>query len=229
MKTLRLLPRLAAPLVVACSMALSGLTSASACPCSEIAKPDPNGPEMVREAGIQFTYTPEYRKQFSDAIMGARQAVMSYSGGGKPAIVADIDETLLDNREEFQTHPDFKWAEFERWMAEAKAPTLKQTADFLAWARQKGFAIFLITGRPEHDRAVTIENLVRRHIAYDGLYMRPGDDMKDVAEVVKTAWRKKIEDMGFKIVVNIGDQYSDLYGGYSIDCEKLPNRMYYIP
>lgn len=34
--------------------------------------------------------------------------------------------------------------------------------------------------------------------------------------------------MGFKIVVNIGDQVSDLVGGYALDCEKLPNKMYFV-
>jgi predicted secreted acid phosphatase len=219
--------RAVAPLMVAACLLIAPM--AMACPCSEIPKPDPNKPELVRDAGIKYTYTAEYRKQFADAIADARKAVVEHMNEARPAVVADIDETILDNREEFETHPDFKWAEFERWMQKADAPTLKPTADFLGWARKQGFAVFLITGRPEHDRAATIQNLVRRGIAYDALYMRPGDDMKDVAEEVKTAWRKKIEDMGFKVVVNIGDQFSDLYGGYSIDCEKLPNKMYYIP
>jgi predicted secreted acid phosphatase len=222
--------RFLAPLMVAVFLGVAGTTSgATACPCSEIPKPDAKGPELVKDAGITFTHTAEYRKQFAEAIAGARRAVAEHRGEPRPAVVADIDETILDNREEFLTHPDFKWDEFQKWIDRADAPTLKPTADFLAWARKQGYAVFLVTGRPAHDRAATIQNLVRRGVAYDGLYMRPGDEMKDVAEQIKTGHRKNIEDMGFKVVVNIGDQVSDLYGGYSIDCEKLPNKMYYIP
>jgi acid phosphatase len=143
--------------------------------------------------------------------------------------VADIDETILDNREEFSSHPDFKWSEFEAWMQRAEAPLLKPTADFLSWARGQGYAIFLVTGRREKDRAATIQNLVRRGVDYDGLYMRPDNYKGAAAEVMKTAHRDSIEKMGFKIVVNIGDQFSDLYGGKAEECVKLPNKMYYIP
>jgi hypothetical protein len=45
----------------------------------------------------------------------------------------------------------------------------------------------------------------------------------------KTNCRKDIESKGYKIILNIGDQYSDLEGGYSQAVFKLPNPMYYIP
>lgn len=183
---------------------------------------------MSAEA-IAFSHSAEYRKQFAAAIDGAKQAVLDHLSDPKPAVVADIDETILDNREEFASHPDFKWSQFDQWIQKANAPTLKPTADFLAWARKQGCAVFLITGRPEADRAATIQNLVRRGVVYDGLYMRPGADIRGLAEDIKSNWRKQIEDMGFHIVTNIGDQDSDLYGGFSMDCEKLPNKMYYIP
>lgn len=218
-----------APCVVAAFM-LSFLAHSIciACPCSEIPKPEAKGPDLDRATGIQFSQTPEYHREFQDAVTTAKQALIEHAKDGRSAVVADIDETVLDNRPEFESHPNFKWSEFEQWIQKADAPTLKPTAELLSYARSHGYAVFLITGRPEHDRAGTIENLVRRGVAYDGLYMR-GDHDSGPAEDMKTAYRKTIEDMGFKIVVNIGDQFSDLYGGHSIDCEKLPNKMYYIP
>jgi acid phosphatase len=216
--------------VAACISLLFAGMPGLACPCNEIPKPDPqkkSGP--VTPESIAFTRSADYRKEFAAAIAGAKQAVLQHLNEAKPAVVADIDETILDNREEFQSHPDFKWSEFDQWVQQANAPTLKPTADFLACARKQGCAVFLITGRPESERAATIQNLVRRGVAYDGLYMRPGGDIKGLAEDIKSNWRKQIENMGFHIVTNIGDQNSDLYGGFSIDCEKLPNKMYYIP
>jgi predicted secreted acid phosphatase len=230
MKSLRSLSRAATPPMVATLIGLLLVPAAAiGCPCGEVPKPEAKAPELNRLAGIEYSKTPEAKKQFADAIAGAKKAILDNANVKWPAIVSDIDETLLDNREEFEAHPDFKWSNFEKWMWEAKAPTLKPTAELLSWARQRGVAIFLITGRPEKDRPATIQNLLRQGVAYDGLYMRPESEPHTVAEEMKTKWRKKIEDMGYTIVVNIGDQYSDLYGGHSIDCEKLPNKMYYIP
>ncbi|MBX9688660.1 MAG: HAD family acid phosphatase [Candidatus Obscuribacterales bacterium] len=201
--------------------------TASACPCHEVKVPSGPANDFTPKEGMEFRKTAQYKKEFSQAIADAKKACMKHLGEKDLAIVSDIDETVLDNQEYFKTHEKFAWEEFNNWVEEAKAPTLKQTADFLAWARKNGFAIFFITGRGEIDRRGTINNLVKRNIAYDGLYMRPtGDD--SVAEDMKSRFRKKIQDMGYNIIVNIGDQYSDLAGGLSEDCEKLPNKMYFI-
>ncbi|WUV09249.1 hypothetical protein OG738_02700 [Amycolatopsis sp. NBC_01488] len=41
--------------------------------------------------------------------------------------------------------------------------------------------------------------------------------------------RAHIEATGAKIVLNVGDQFSDLEGGYALHPTKLPNPMYYLP
>lgn len=216
-----------------CFIALSiGINNAAlACSCTEISVPNPAPTDFSYQAGIQFTKTPRYHKEFSAAISSARKFCTDYlekhPNETNLAIVSDIDETLLDNREHFQNDPERDWELFDKWVGESKAPVLKQTYDFLTWARKKGFAIFLITGRPESDRKPTIINLIRDHVSFDGLYLREHHGGSP-AEEYKTAVRKNIENMGFKIIVNIGDQYSDLAGGYSVDCEKLPNKMYFI-
>jgi predicted secreted acid phosphatase len=205
--------------------------TAAACPCSEVTESmiwSTPKPEDHKE-GLKFTETAEFKKEFDSAIDSAKAALQKHIGEKNVAIVADIDETLLDNREDYIQNPVWSWKAFESWIKEAKAPVLKPTADLLAWARQNGYAVFLITGRNENLRGATIENLVRDKIAYDGLYMRPDAAPKDPAQIVKPLLRKQIEDMGFKIVLNIGDQYSDLTGGYAENCVKLPNKMYRVP
>ena len=218
---------------VALSIAVAAVTlfsatpSSLACPCNQVKAPA-EAPKDDPKAGLAFSKTSEYAKEFDKAIKDAKAACTPHIGEQYVAIVSDIDETLLDNREFFDSHPEFKWNDFFGYIQEAKAPTLKKTADFLAWARKNGFAIFLVTGRSEKDRAGTVLNLVRRGVAYDGLYMRPNGDRSKAAEM-KTKHRKAIQDMGFQIVVNIGDQFSDLEGGMSVDCEKLPNKIYFVP
>ncbi|MGH2992263.1 MAG: HAD family acid phosphatase [Solirubrobacterales bacterium] len=45
----------------------------------------------------------------------------------------------------------------------------------------------------------------------------------------KSGERERIEDEGFTILVNVGDQDSDLNGGHAKRAFKLPNPMYFIP
>jgi len=188
------------------------------------------------ERAIDYTDGRLYREQFDAACKSAREAInkslADKSQAQNLAIVSDLDETLFDNRPFFQTiksknNDQIDWQAFEAWQATAAASPLKETKSLVSYARSKGLAVFLITGRMEKLRRVTIENLVKYGIAYDGLYMRASGDEQSAA-TMKSGYRKQIEDMGFKIVVNIGDQYSDLAGGHSIDCEKLPNKIYFI-
>ncbi len=45
----------------------------------------------------------------------------------------------------------------------------------------------------------------------------------------KSGTRKHIEDdLGYEIIANFGDQYSDLDGGYADRTYKLPNPTYFV-
>jgi hypothetical protein len=44
----------------------------------------------------------------------------------------------------------------------------------------------------------------------------------------KSGTRKHIESLGYDIVANFGDQYSDLDGGYADKTFKLPNPTYFV-
>jgi acid phosphatase len=41
--------------------------------------------------------------------------------------------------------------------------------------------------------------------------------------------RKAIEDKGYKIIANMGDQQSDLDGGFAAKAFRAPNPFYHIP
>ena len=45
----------------------------------------------------------------------------------------------------------------------------------------------------------------------------------------KSGTRKYISSLGYKIVADFGDQYSDLLGGDARHQVNLPNPMYYVP
>lgn len=214
-------------------LAAGSFHSTNACPCGEVKLlTDVKESDYSGKIGLAYAKTAAYQKDFDTAIRGAYDTLRKHKGESNVAVISDIDETLLDNMPFFREFgagdSEPNWDEFFKWIDESRAPALKKTAQMLASARKQGVSVFLITGREEKYRRGTINNLLRRGIAYDGLYMRTNGEKGDAAKY-KSAVRQKIEDMGYKIIVNIGDQYSDLALGYSEDCEKLPNKLYYIP
>jgi hypothetical protein len=110
--------------------------------------------------------------------------------------------------------------------ATAIAPTLK-----LAWrASDAHVTIFFITGRPEHERSVTEENLKKVGFPpWERVYMRPEGMTTESAADYKAPVRQAIEDEGYTIVVNVGDQPSDLLGDHAERGFLLPNPFYRIP
>ena len=52
--------------------------------------------------------------------------------------------------------------------------------------------------------------------------MREGSDFK-------APERRKLTEEGFTILLSIGDQQSDLSGGYAERTFKLPNPVYFLP
>ena len=96
-------------------------------------------------------------------------------------------------------------------------------------ARQRGVAVFFLTGRPERMRAATEANLRAAGYAWTGLILRPDDLTTRSAAEFKAPERKKIEEQGYTIIVNVGDQASDLDGGFAEKTYKLPNPFYLIP
>jgi len=154
----------------------------------------------------------------------------SANNGGKLAVVFDIDETLLSNYP-WILENDFGVAWhgplFKAYLG--KDPGLEPTIRVVRRARQLGLYVVLITGRPDAVREGTIANLKKVDCPYDLLVTRDKDELKLLAEVYKTAHRKKITEEGYRILINVGDQQSDLVGGYADQAFKIPNAMYYIP
>jgi acid phosphatase len=90
-------------------------------------------------------------------------------------------------------------------------------------------AVFFITGRRENTRAHTESNLKRE--GYDGwqqLVLKPDASTQTTVQY-KSGARADIEQQGYRIVANVGDQYSDLAGGHEDVGFKLANPFYFLP
>ncbi|KAH9323350.1 hypothetical protein KI387_017989 [Taxus chinensis] len=94
----------------------------------------------------------------------------------------------------------------------------------------RGVKIIIITSRGEQLRDATAKNLVK--VGYTGwtdLILRAESDIGKTAKDYKSERRVALEKNGYRILGNIGDQWSDILGvkaGHRTF--KLPNSLYYI-
>jgi predicted secreted acid phosphatase len=91
-------------------------------------------------------------------------------------------------------------------------------------------AVFFITARYEYEREATVKNLrAAGYHDWDALIFRPekhGNESEPPVSVYKSAVRKQLVMQGYDIILNVGDQDSDLIGGYADKAVKLPNPYY---
>jgi acid phosphatase len=148
----------------------------------------------------------------------------------RPAVVFDIDETLLSNWPYLQEY-DFARVPslFAVWADKSECPAIDPVKQFYLAMRAAGVATFVITGRGEPLRAATVRNLERQGITgWDGIIFRPATDRDRSVVPFKSGERARIEANGYTVVANIGDQDSDLAGGHALHTCKLPNPAYFI-
>lgn len=149
----------------------------------------------------------------------------------KLAIVFDIDETSLSNYRillslDFGFDKHLLIPELEK----ADDPAIRPTLKLFKFAKENGVSVFFITGRSEELRIITEANLVKAgYTKWVKLFLKPSDYKQESVIPYKSSARKSIEGDGYDIVVNIGDQWSDLAGGFSERVFKMPNPYYYVP
>lgn len=163
--------------------------------------------------------------------------------GKKPAIVLDADDTTLwtYDMEVADMHFNFDLAEQNVWVQDMRFPATPTMVHLVNEANQLGYTIIGLTGRAADQKAATTQNL--KNVGYEGftddLYFTKwasGDQpdyitcaAKCTTVEFKAGTRRHIEkDLGYDIVYNIGDQWSDLQGGYADQAVKLPNPTYYL-
>ena len=182
--------------------------------------------------GTHGCYTADLNRETATAIAQLDGRARVRQPGSKPAVVLDIDETSLSNYKEM-VQADFAYDHkvWDRWVDQASAPAIPGTLRFYQAAEELGVAVFFITGRPETQRAATEKNLRSQgYTHWAGLTMRTEAEAKTPTTAFKSAARQRIVAAGYRIVVNMGDQMSDLNGSPQAEVSvKLSDPFYYIP
>lgn len=138
----------------------------------------------------------------------------------------DINETSLSNYQGLAA-AGFTSAGLVVPASTGTGTAIQPTFALYRRAHDCGVPVFFITGRPSAIQSITETNL--RNAGYDeawqGLYCKPSDK---TTETFKSAIRAGIEQHGYDIIANVGDQESDLDGGHADRDFKLPNPYYFI-
>jgi predicted secreted acid phosphatase len=190
--------------------------------------------------------TSNYAKQMKQIVTAAEaylaQAARHYHGQGKPAVVFDIDDTLLSTYD-YTLAEQFGYTSASNlvWVDDAAFPAVFSMPELVTFAAKHGYSIYYITGRPQSQTAATIKDLTSAGYAAPAaghLFLKPATPPSYLHCAAapacttieyKSGTRKYISSLGNTIVADFGDQYSDLLGGDAGHQVKLPNPMYYLP
>ena len=189
----------------------------------------------------QYIQSGRYDRDF-ETVVGQARAWLERRAptATKPAIVLDIDETSLSNWPAYRLNG---WGRvtaggcdlehgpcgLRAWQAMAQARALAPTLALARRARELGVAVFFISGRPPALREATERNLREQGYQWTGVVLLPEGAAFPSAVAFKAPERRRIAEQGYTIVLSLGDQESDLRGGYAERTFKLPNPVYYLP
>ncbi|MCL5261412.1 MAG: HAD family acid phosphatase [Gammaproteobacteria bacterium] len=204
--------------------------------CGPVLAKEPQNLGLLKLKVIKYHDSGEYLRDINKAVANAerylaRTLATKNLAGKKLAIVLDIDDTtLLEYKHWLELNFGGTYEQMNNATAAADGEAILSTLHLYNFAKQHQVAVFFITGRRDGSEAYTEKNLKNAGFAnWDGLFVRPAADHEKTVTVYKTNARKKLVDQGYDILLNMGDQYSDLIGGYADKTIKLPNPYYYIP
>ena len=210
-------------------------------------------------SGVAASDSNYAKEASSVAEAGKRWLSSRHHPHGTKAILLDVDDTtLLTWNYEVFSNWAFNPATNATFVTEQRFPAVFGMVDLVRTAEREGYAIFYLTGRGAAQEQPTLGNLTADGIGVDAGYPKPttlsdGEDGLFTKPVVadypaylkaacaadpngscttvhyKTATRAHIESLGYDIVANFGDQFSDLEGGHADRTFKMPNPNYFLP
>ena len=176
--------------------------------------------EYTVQAIIYQQYASEYKALCYQAYnMAASSLKSKLKGVEKPAIITDLDETVVDNsyynawlidNNELYTGDTWK-----KWTAESKATAIPGSVDFFNWADSMGVTIFYVSNRKVGEHDATVKNM--QALGYPQLdsthfFLKTTTSGKEER-------RQAIYDQGYDVLLYLGDNLNDFEAGF----EKLGN------
>ncbi|WP_162619622.1 5'-nucleotidase, lipoprotein e(P4) family [Salinicola peritrichatus] len=152
---------------------------------------------------------------FNLARMNLDRALAAPEGSDRrpPAIIVDVDETVLDNTpyEAWLIANDENYASdsWAAWVDKASAVAMPGAKAFLDHAASRGVEVFYVTNRDDDQRDATLRNLARVGFPdADSEHLMPRTDASD-----KTARRQQVAQSHW-IILLMGDNLGDFSSGF---------------
>jgi predicted secreted acid phosphatase len=210
------------------------------------------GTALDADGVYQASPTSPYAKDLAAIDKAARKYIdqaarKALHKGEKPAVVFDIDDTLLLSLDyEKRNNYTYNSATWAAYVNRADRPAVFGSPELVRYAEAKGVEVFYNSGLSEAQRSAAVENLKKAgadvNLDADHMFLKnaanPPSYLSSCATPgtwtcttvqYKSGTRKHIEqDLGYEIIANFGDQYSDLEGGHADRTYKLPNPTYYV-
>jgi len=149
-----------------------------------------------------------------DALVPAERG--NAAQGLTPAVVMDVDETVLDNSpyqarlvRSGKDYDDISW---DAWVAEKKAKPLPGVVDFAKAAAAKGVTILYLSNRAEHLQAATLANLrsAGMPVADDGVFLGLGTFVEGCEQNgSEKNCRRQLAGRKYRVLMQFGDQLGD--------------------
>ena len=205
--------------------ALAAGSAVLACGASAPAE-EPTAPASAAEI-VAYHDSGEWRRDTEDAVARARRFLLDhFRRVARPAIVLDVDDTSLSSYDCLHA-AGFDRSAMTACAEAATMPAIAPVRSLYRAARRRQVTVFFVTGRRAALRAATVKNLHGQ--GFSGrirLVMRGNGPRRGSNAVYKAHERRRIENRGYRILLNVGDQRTDLAGGHAARGIKLPNPMY---
>ena len=136
--------------------------------------------------------------------------------GLPPAVILDVDETVLDNSP-YQarlvaTGKEYDEVSWDRWVAEKKAKPVPGVVDFARAATAKGVTLLYLSNRAEHLQAATLDNLKAAGLPVkdDSVFLGLGTFVKDCEQNgSEKNCRRRLAGQQYRVLMQFGDQLGD--------------------
>lgn len=136
--------------------------------------------------------------------------------GLKPAVVLDVDETVLDNSP-YQARlirdgKEFDEVSWDQWVAEKKARPLPGVIDFARAANARGVTLVYISNRAVHLKEATLANLrsAGLPVADDSVFLGLGTVMEGCEQNgSEKNCRRRLAGEQYRVLMQFGDQLGD--------------------
>ncbi|HEY8585620.1 MAG TPA: HAD family acid phosphatase [Rhodanobacter sp.] len=136
--------------------------------------------------------------------------------GLKPAIILDIDETVLDNSpfavRMVQGNREYNEAEWDAWCREERARALPGAVEFTQFAARHGIAVFYISNRRTELDHATLANLRKVGLPVSGPKALLGlgtvvDGCQQTGS--EKGCRRQLVARNYRVLMQFGDQIGD--------------------